>query len=73
MPRLSPCQKTVGGQSPQGRSLARRMIEDMTVRDPLPGTQQPRIDTVGKVSRHFDRSSDQPDRADFLRRNTWLC
>jgi Phage integrase, N-terminal SAM-like domain len=39
--------------------LRRRMIEDMTVRNLSPATQQSYIYGVAKFSRHFNRSPDQ--------------
>ena len=39
--------------------LRRRMIEDMTVRNLSPATQQSYIYAVAKFSRHFNRSPDQ--------------
>jgi integrase/recombinase XerD len=39
--------------------LRRRMIEDMTVRNLSPATQQSYIYAVAKFSRHFDRSPDR--------------
>jgi integrase/recombinase XerD len=42
--------------------LRRRMIEDMTVRNLSPATQQSYVYAVAKFSRHFGRS---PDRLDF--------
>ena len=38
--------------------LRRRMIEDMTVRNLSPATQQSYISAVSKFSRHFGRSPD---------------
>ena len=39
--------------------LRRRMIEDMTVRNPWPATQQSYLNAVSKLSRHFGRSPDR--------------
>ena len=39
--------------------LRRRMIEDMTIRNLSPATQQSYIYAVAKFSRHFDRSPDR--------------
>ena len=39
--------------------LRRRMIEDMTVRNLSPATQQSYIYAVAKFSRHFGRSPDR--------------
>ena len=39
--------------------LRRRMIEDMTIRNLSPATQQSYIHAVAKFSRHFGRSSDR--------------
>ncbi len=39
--------------------LRQRMVEDMTVRNLSPATQQSYIYAVTKVSRHFNRSPDQ--------------
>lgn len=36
----------------------RRMIEDMTVRDPSPATQRSYLAAVSKLSRYFGRSAD---------------
>ncbi len=38
--------------------LRRRMIEDMTVRNLSPATQQSYLDAVSKFSRYFARSAD---------------
>ena len=43
----------------QTSPLRRRMIEDMTVRNLSPATQQSYIYAVAKFSRHFNRSPDQ--------------
>lgn len=40
-------------------SLRRRMIEDMTVRNLSPATQQSYLYAVAKFSRHFGRSPDR--------------
>ena len=40
--------------------LRRRMIEDMTVRNLSPTTQQSYLNAVTKLSRYFGRSPDQP-------------
>jgi integrase/recombinase XerD len=42
------------------RPLLQRMIEDMTIRNLSPATQQSYIYAVAKYSRHFKRSSDRP-------------
>ena len=39
--------------------LRRRMIEDMTVRNLSPATQQSYLDAVSKLSRYFGRSPDR--------------
>jgi hypothetical protein len=39
--------------------LRRRMIEDMTVRNPSPATQRSYVHAVSKFSRYFDRSPDR--------------
>jgi hypothetical protein len=39
--------------------LRRRMIEDMTVRNLSPATQQSYLNAVSKFSRHFGRSPDR--------------
>jgi site-specific recombinase XerD len=39
--------------------LRRRMIEDMTIRNLSPATQQSYLHAVSKFSRHFDRSPDR--------------
>ena len=39
--------------------LRRRMIEDMTIRNLSPATQQSYIYAVAKFSRHFGRSPDR--------------
>ena len=39
--------------------LRRHMIEDMTVRNLSPATQQSYLSAVSKFSRHFDRSPDR--------------
>ena len=39
--------------------LRRRMIEDMTIRNLSPATQQSYVYAVSKFSRHFDRSPDR--------------
>src|SRR4029078_450275 len=39
--------------------LRRRMIEDMTVRNLSPATQQSYLSAVSKFSRHFGRSPDR--------------
>ena len=39
--------------------LRRRMIEDMTVRNLSPATQQSYVNAVSKLSRHFGRSPDR--------------
>ena len=39
--------------------LRRRMIEDMTVRNLSPATQQAYLNAVSKFSRHFGRSPDR--------------
>ena len=39
--------------------LRRRMIEDMTIRNLSPATQQSYLHAVSKFSRHFGRSPDQ--------------
>ncbi|MBM3096416.1 site-specific integrase, partial [Ensifer sp. T173] len=39
--------------------LRRRMIEDMTVRNLSPATQQSYLYAVAKFSRHFGRSPDR--------------
>ena len=44
--------------------LRRRMIEDMTVRNLSPATQQSYIYAVAKFSRHFGRSPDRLDLED---------
>src|SRR5829696_1346475 len=41
--------------------LRRRMIEDMTVRNPSPATQRSYVHAVAKFSRHFGRSPDRLD------------
>jgi integrase/recombinase XerD len=43
----------------QMTALRRRMIDDMTVRNLSPATQQSYVDAVAKVSRFFGRSPDQ--------------
>ena len=40
--------------------LRRRMIEDMTVRNLSPATQQAYLNAVSKFSRYFGRSPDRP-------------
>ena len=44
--------------------LRRRMIEDMTVRNLSPATQQSYIHAVAKFSRYFERSPDRLGAAD---------
>ena len=44
--------------------LRRRMIEDMTVRNLSPATQQSYLNAVAKLSRHFGRSPDRLDLED---------
>jgi hypothetical protein len=39
--------------------LRRRMIEDMTLRNLLPATQQSYLNAVSKFSRYFSRSPDR--------------
>ena len=39
--------------------LRRRMIEDMTIRNLSPATQQSYVYAVSKCSRHFGRSPDR--------------
>jgi len=41
--------------------LRRRMIEDMTVRNLSPATQQSYLNAVAKLSRYFGRSPDRLD------------
>ena len=43
----------------QTTPLRRRMLDDMTVRNLSPATQQSYVYAVAKFSRFFDRSSDQ--------------
>lgn len=45
--------------------LRRRMIEDMTVRNLSPATQQSYLNTVAKLSRYFGRSPDRLDLEDI--------
>ncbi|MGY3361716.1 site-specific recombinase XerD [Bradyrhizobium sp. GM0.4] len=45
--------------------LRRRMIEDMTVRNLSPATQQSYLNAVAKLSRYFDRSPDRLDLEDI--------
>ena len=40
--------------------LRRRMIEDMTIRNVSPSTQQSYTFAVAQFSRHFGRSPDKP-------------
>jgi integrase/recombinase XerD len=44
--------------------LRRRMIEDMTIRNLSPATQQSYVHAVAKFSRFFGRSPDQLDLED---------
>ena len=44
--------------------LRRRMIEDMTVRNLSPATQQSYLNAVAKLSRYFGRSPDGLDLED---------
>ena len=44
--------------------LRRRMIEDMTVRNLSPATQQSYLSAVSKLSRYFGRSPDRLDLED---------
>jgi hypothetical protein len=44
---------------PEMSPLRRRMIEDMTVRNLSPATQQSYLHAVSKFSRHFGRSPDR--------------
>ena len=57
--------------------LRRRMIEDMTVRNLSPATQQSYVNAVSKFSRYFGRSPDRlawkmstPSRFIWLRRGS---
>ena len=54
-------------------SLRRRMIEDMTIRNLSPATQQSYLHAVSKFSRHFGRSPDRLSLGEAMRsRFTWL-
>ena len=44
---------------PKMSPLRRRMIEDMTIRNLSPATQQSYLNAVSKFSRHFGRSPDR--------------
>jgi integrase/recombinase XerD len=46
--------------------LRRRMIEDMTVRNLSPATQQSYLSAVSKLSRYFGRSPDRLDLVDQI-------
>ena len=47
--------------------LRRRMIEDMTIRNLAPATQQSYVRAVAKLSRYFGRSPDRLDLEDIRR------
>src|SRR5262245_52588612 len=51
--------KTGGFPMAQISPLRRRMIEDMTVRNLSPATQQSYLNAVSKFSRYFSRSPDR--------------
>src|SRR5258708_8338138 len=60
----SPTLQTGGFPMAEISPLRRRMIEDMTVRNLSPATQQSYLSAVSKLSRYFGRSPDRLDLED---------
>jgi integrase/recombinase XerD len=53
--------------------LRRRMIEDMTIRNLAPSTQQSYVRAVAKLSRHFGGSPDRLGLEDVRRYQVYLA